>query len=138
MFAKKIFLIMLIMLYSATMLVAASFPAFIQTTTGINPNDLILLLVPVITWVASFAVNWLKSVIAKDKTGFGGSVLVVMVVPIISFITAFIYDYLANPNLDFWILFVVGLVGVFFNEVAKQWKQSNEGVQKKVKTKLIG
>jgi hypothetical protein len=135
---KRVALTVLLLLSSAVIITAATFHAFIQAATGINPNDLILLLVPVVTWVASFAVNWLKSVIAKDKTGFGGSVLVIMVVPIISFITAFVYDYLANPQLDFWILFIVGLGGVFLNEVAKQWKQSNAGIQQKAKTKLIG
>lgn len=99
-----------------------------------DPNQLLALFAPLITWLAVFAVNKVKA--ALGTSGFGGTVLITMVVPIVGFIASIITDYLLNPGLTFWIIFVLSFVGVFLSEFIKQWVKTIRGVQEPVVTTL--
>lgn len=113
----------------------AIFISILLVLATILPSDLVVLLVPVITWLATLFVNWLKKILVGD--GFGGSIVVTLIVPIFSLLSAYIIDLIANPDQNFWLLFVFGFVGTWVSEVIKQWKQSLTGSQTNV-TKLLG
>lgn len=108
------------------------------TIATILPQDLIVLITPVIVWLATGFANWLKAVLSRDEGGFMGSVLVTMIVPIFTFFAALIVDELAKPDLPFLVTFTLGFAGVFINELIKQWKQTKAGIQTKTKKALIG
>lgn len=133
---KRIFLILLLMVYSATLLAAATFPAVIQAATDIDPNSIITLVLPLVVWLATWFVNWAKAKLGQG--GFSGTVLVSMVVPLLSWAAAEIYSYLAGVEGNFWTLFGLGLLGTFVNEVIKQWKQSATKTQTAAKKELVG
>lgn len=109
---------------------------FLALFLQILPDQLVVLFVPILVWLASGAVNWLKAKLAGD--GFGGTVLVTLVVPVLSYLASLVVEALAEPQTNFWIMFLLGLVGVFINEMVKQWTQSAKGVQTKAKKQLIG
>jgi len=102
----------------------------------INPQDLVALLLPVIVWAATTAVNWIKSKITG--AGFGGTVVVTLIVPVLSLASAWIADQILNPGLSFWILVAFGILGTFFNEFVKQWTQTFKGRQTPASPKLSG
>lgn len=102
----------------------------------IVPNDLVALLMPVVVWLATTVVNWLKSLVTGG--GFGGTVVVTLIVPVLSLATAWIADQLLNPGLNFWLLVALGILGTFFNEFIKQWTQTFKGTQTKAATSLSG
>jgi len=102
---------------------------------GILPEQLIAILMPVVVWLASGFVNWLKATLGSE--GFGGTVLVTLIVPLLSLLASWLAGLIV-PDMSFWGLFFLGLIGVYINEVIKQWQQSVTGKQKKVKKNLIG
>lgn len=102
----------------------------------IVPNDLVLLLVPVIVWLATTTVNWLKSKVSNG--GFGGTVVVTLLVPLISLAAAWLADMALNPGISFWMLFALGILGTYFNELIKQWTQTFKGEQTRASTNLTG
>lgn len=102
---------------------------------GVLPEELIAILMPVVVWVASGFVNWLKAKLGTS--GFGGTVLVTLVVPILSLVLSWLAS-LILPDMNFWLLFFLGLLSVFINEVIKQWQQSLKGQQTKANKNLIG
>lgn len=110
---------------------------FTLSALNINPNDLIVLLLPVIVWAATTAVNWVKDKVTQTG-GFGGTVVVTLIVPVLSLLSAWIADQLLNPGLSFWLLVALGILGTFFNEFIKQWTQTFKGTQTKASTKLSG
>lgn len=109
---------------------------FIVLALAIAPNELIAILMPIIVWLVSALVNWLKSILGTQ--GFSGTILVTIIVPVLSLVAAWIAELLLKPDLNFWILFGLGLLGVFVNEFIKQWKQTVSGKQTATKTNLIG
>jgi hypothetical protein len=102
---------------------------------GILPEQLIQILMPVIVWLAVGFVNWLKATLGAG--GFGGTVLVTLVVPLLSLLLTWVTGLIV-PGMDFWGTFFLGLIGVYINEVIKQWNQSVTGVQKSAKKDLVG
>lgn len=103
---------------------------------GILPNDLVLLIVPVVVWLATTAVNWVKSKLGSG--GFGGTVVVTLIVPALSLAVAWVADALLNPGLSYWMLVGLGVLGTFFNEFIKQWTQTFKGTQTSSSPKLSG
>jgi len=100
-----------------------------------NPQDLVALFIPIIVYLATALVNFLKKI--TTSTAFGGSMIVTFIVPILSFVVATIYNYMATPDLNFWIMFLLGFAGTFFKEMLKQWNQSTRGIQTPAKTHLL-
>lgn len=124
------------------MFILSFFPKLVVALTivvlaviGILPDELIALLMPVIVWLATGFVNWLKATLGNS--GFGGTVLTTMVVPALSLLLSFLGS-LISPDLSFWQLFALGLLSVFINEVVKQWDQSVKGTQTNANKDLIG
>ena len=101
----------------------------------IIPSQLIEILVPVIVWLASGLVNWLKTKLGVE--GFGGTILVTLVVPVLSLAASYIAT-LIKPELSFLPMFLFGLLAVFVNELIKQWQQTLKGTQTKADKNLIG
>lgn len=102
----------------------------------ILPNDLVALIVPVVVWLATTAVNWVKSKLGTG--GFGGTVVVTLIVPALSLAVAWIAQQLLNPGLSYWMLVGLGVLGTFFNEFIKQWAQTFKGTQTSASPKLSG
>jgi hypothetical protein len=113
-----------------------SFPAIIQATSGLDPNTIITLVLPLVVWIATWFVNWLK--VKLGNQGFSGTVLVTLIVPLLSWVSAEIFTYLSGYEGNFWALFGLGLLGTFVNEVVKQWKQTAAKAQTPTKNKLVG
>lgn len=133
---RKLLLVFFVLTLFAVSVMASTIIQAAETGTSINPADIIALLVPVVVWLASAFVNWFKAFLGSQ--GFSGTVLVTLVVPILSFGAAELYSYLAKPDLSFWVIFGLGLLGNFINEVVKQWSQTATKTQTAAKTKLIG
>ena len=108
----------------------------IGVIAGILPNDLVALIVPVAVWLATTAVNWIKSKLGSG--GFGGTVVVTLIVPALSLGVAWIAEALLNPGLSYWMLVALGVLGTFFNEFIKQWTQTFKGTQTSSSPKLSG
>ena len=100
----------------------------------IDPQELLALFAPVITWLAVFSANWLKAKLGTS--GFGGTVIMVMVVPICSFFASMIVDYLLNPGLSFLIIFFLSFVSVFIAQFIRQWNQTRRGTQNSLEPTL--
>lgn len=134
--SKLFFLICLLVVYSTTMMAEPLFLVMLQTAPAITPDFLIAVLMPLLVWLATWFVNWLKTKLGPG--GFSGTVLVTFVVPVLSWLSAEIFTYLTNYEGSFWGLFGLGLVGTFVNEMVKQWKQSATNSQTPAKADLIG
>jgi hypothetical protein len=104
----------------------------------ISANDLVVLLIPILTFLASGLVNWLKAVVSKNEGGFGGTVLVTLIVPILSYVSSLIAEAVTNPSVSFWGMFGLGLASVFVNELIKQWTQTAKKAQTLAKKNLVG
>ena len=102
----------------------------------VDPNEIIVLVLPLVVWLATWFVNWAKAKLGTG--GFSGTVLVSLVVPLLSWAAAEIYAYISGSNGNFWTLFGLGLLGTFINEVVKQWKQSATKTQTPTKKELVG
>lgn len=102
----------------------------------IVPNDLVVLILPLVVWLATTAVNWIKDKVGSG--GFGGTIVVTLIVPILSLLSAWVYQMLLNPSLKFWQLVALGVLGTFFNEIVKQWTQTFKGTQTSSSPKLSG
>jgi len=102
---------------------------------GVLPEELIAILMPVVVWLATGFVNWLKATLGNS--GFGGTVLVTLVVPLFSLLFTWVAGLIV-PGINFWGAFFLGLIGVYINEVIKQWNQSRLGKQTKANKNLIG
>lgn len=103
---------------------------------GILPSELVALIVPVVVWLATTAVNWVKAKLGSG--GFGGTVVVTLIVPALSLAVAWITEALLNPGLSYWVLVGLGVLGTFFNEFIKQWTQTFKGIQSSSSPKLSG
>ena len=136
MLLKKLLLTIMLMFVSFTVVAAAKFPAIIQAAAGIDPNQIIVLILPLIVWLATWFVNWAKSKLGTS--GFSGTVLVTLIVPLLSWVSVEIFTYISGYEGNFWGLFGLGLLGTFVNEVIKQWKQSATGNQSAAKKELVG
>lgn len=118
-----------------TMLIALVL-GFSMVIAQIVPNDLVLLLMPVLVWVATTTVNWLRSKVGSG--GFGGTVVITLLVPGLSLLIAWLAEMALNPGISFWLLFAFGILGTYFNEVIKQWTQTFKGEQTRASTSLLG
>ncbi len=103
---------------------------------AVDPNQLIVMILPLVVWLAAWFVNWAKHKLGSG--GFSGTVLVTFVVPILSWGAAEIFSLLTQYQGNFWALFGLGLLGTFINEIVKQWKQTAKKVQKPAKKELVG
>ena len=103
---------------------------------ALDPNEFVVMLMPIVVWVATYAANWLKAKLGSS--GFSGTVLVTLVVPILSWVAAEIFTLIQGSNGNFWTLFGLGLLGTFVNELVKQWKQTAAKEQTPTKNKLVG
>ena len=103
---------------------------------AILPNELVALIIPIVVWLATTAVNWVKSKLGTG--GFGGTVVVTLIVPALSLAVAWIAEALLNPGLSYWALVGLGVLGTFFNEFIKQWTQTLKGTQTASSPKLSG
>lgn len=127
-------LVLLFVLFSSGFLLAQD-----SEITGIVDNffnQLSVILLPIIVWLAGIVVNWLK-IKFTSTGGFGGTIFVTLLVPISSYLASLVYDLLLNPDLPFLSLFGLGLLGTFINELIKQWQQSISGNQTKVGEKKV-
>ena len=106
---------------------------FILVIAAIQPEQLVVLLVPVVTWLATYLVNWIKANVSIS--GFNGTTLVVIVLPILNALVAYLSSLLI-PGLTFIWAFLIGLGGVFINQVIKQISQSNQGTQTAVSSSI--
>lgn len=118
------------------LLFIAAFSITLGIIAEILPTDLVALVVPIVVWLATTAVNWIKSKLSSG--GFGGTIVVTLIVPALSLAVAWITETLLNPGLSFWVLVALGILGTFFNEFIKQWTQTAKGIQTNASTKLSG
>lgn len=98
----------------------------------ILPQELVVILTPVVVWLATWAVNKLKA------SGISGFIIVGVIVPLLSASVAWLTGLLLNSGLSFWLLFGLGLLSVFVNEALKQLKQSVQNNQSKATKELVG
>ena len=103
----------------------------------ILPQDLVVLITPIIVWLASGAVNWLKAHLTGEEGGFGGLVFTAILVPALSIVATLVMNELVKTDISFILQIVLGTVGVFINEVIKQIKQSKDGTQTKVNKSIV-
>ena len=92
----------------------------------IDPNQILLILAPAITWLSTMAVNWVKSKLGTQ--GFGGTIAITMVVPAMSLIAGYLTSLIV-PGINLWIGFLIALGGNFINQFIKQWAQTIQGTQ---------
>jgi hypothetical protein len=118
--------------------IVATLTILAQTFLGLSPEALVIILMPIITWLATGFFNWLKAQLSKSENGFGGLVLTGVLVPALSAIVAWIMEEAANPDLGFWTLFSINLGATWLNEILKQAAQSFKGAQTKASKELIG
>lgn len=112
------------------------FMVVIGVIAQVLPADFIAMLLPVIVWLATALVNWIKAKLTG--AGFGGAFLLTIIVPGLSLLGAWIDTQLLVPDVGFWYLFAYGLLGTFVNEIIKQWSQTLTKTQTPVKSNLIG
>lgn len=106
------------------------------TVTQTLPTEIVAVLMPLIVWLATTTINWIR---AKVSTGgFGGLVVVQLIVPILSLLVAWIADYALNPGLSFWLLVALGILGTYLSELIKQWTQSLKGEQTRASANILG
>ena len=78
-------------------------------------TQIILLLTPVMVWVATQLVKYILSAVP-------GWVVVGLIVPALSIIITLVLNYAIALTGNFWVQVGIGLLAVFINEVYKQLK----------------
>ena len=101
----------------------------IQTTPNIKIEDILIVLAPIITWLAAFSANWIKAKLGKE--GFNGMIAVSVVVPLASLIGGYVTKLIV-PELNFWYLFLLSFVSTYINQFIKQYEQSRRNEQNSV------
>lgn len=109
--------------------------SYIAQIGGMLPQDLIVLIAPVIVYLSTATVNYLKHLTGNG--GFGGTILTTLIVPLLSLLAAWIVSLVA-PQSNFWITFAIGIAGTYINELLKQWKQTLQQTQTTANKPFIG
>lgn len=112
------------------------FIAILTLIASILPQDLVVVFAPLFVWLATTVANWVKAKLGSSS--FGGFAVISVLVPGLSLLAAWLTQYLLKPDLTFWTIFGLSLVGTFINEFIKQFAQTVKKVQTYASTKFFG